>query len=124
MFGSTQVVAFVPATSLERARAFYGGVLGLNLTSEDDFGLMFDAGGTPLRVARVDDLSPATYTVLGWVVSDVASTIAELASRGVSMERFSFMPQDALGIWAAPGGAQVAWFKDPDGNTLSVTQPT
>ena len=118
-------MAFVPATSLERARAFYGDTLGLTLTGEDDFGLMFDAGGTPLRVARVNDLLPPSYTVLGWVVSDIASAVAELTERGVSMERFSFMAQDEQGVWAAPGGAHRSpAFEDPDGNTLSVTQLT
>src|SRR5215831_12518948 len=115
-------MAFVPATSLERARVFYGETLGLALTSQDDFGLMFDAAGTPLRVARVDDLTPPPYTVLGWVVSDIAAAVAELTRRGVSMERFGFMSQDAQGVWLAPGGARIAWFKDPDGNTLSITQ--
>ena len=124
MFATSQVIAFVPATSLERARAFYAGTLGLTLTSQDDFGLMFDAGGTPLRVARVDDFSPAGYTVVGWLVPDIGAAVAALARHGVTMERFEFMSQDEHGVWIAPGGARVAWFKDPDGNTLSLTQRT
>jgi len=117
-------MAFVASTRLETARAFYGEVLGLSLTSADDFGLMFDAGGTVLRVARVEQLTPPGYTVLGWIVEDIAAAVDGLATRGVRMERFGFMEQDARGIWSAPGGASVAWFKDPDGNTLSVTQLT
>ena len=124
MFGTSQVIAFVPARSLERARAFYADTLGLTLTSQDDFGLMFDAAGTPLRVARVDDLTPAGFTIVGWLVSDIGAAVAQLARRGVTMERFEFMAQDEQGVWIAPGGARVAWFKDPDGNTLSITQRT
>src|SRR4051794_27106042 len=115
-------MAFVAATSLPVARAFYADVLGLSLTSEDDFGLMFDAGGTLLRVARVEQLVPAGYTVLGWVVTDIEAALKDLVARGVQVERFGFLDQDENGIWAAPGGARIAWFKDPDGNTLSFTQ--
>jgi catechol 2,3-dioxygenase-like lactoylglutathione lyase family enzyme len=116
------IIAFVATTGPAAARAFYVDVLGLTLTSEDDFALALDAGGTMLRVAKVEQLQPAGYTVLGWIVDDIASTVARLAERGVAFERFSFMAQDEAGVWTAPGGARVAWFKDPDGNTLSVTQ--
>src|SRR4051812_894134 len=112
MLGSTPVMAFVASRSLHAARAFYGDLLGLRLTSEDDFGLMFDAGGTVLRIARVEQLAPASYTVLGWVVTDIAAAVADLVARGVRMERFGFMEQDEQGVWRAPGGAQIAWFKD------------
>jgi catechol 2,3-dioxygenase-like lactoylglutathione lyase family enzyme len=124
MLTDAPVVAFVATTRPAEARVFYADVLGLRLVHEDQFALEFVAGGTSLRVTRVENLQAAGYTVLGWSVPDIQTAVTDLASRGVQFERFpAFMQQDALGIWAAPGGAQVAWFKDPDGNTLSVTQP-
>src|SRR5689334_503334 len=107
------MMAFVAATSLAEARRFYGDVLGLRLLSEDDYGLMFEGGGTQLRVALVRELTPAGYTVLGWSVGDVSEAVRRLVERGVTMERFGFMEQDADGVWTAPGGAKIAWFKDP-----------
>ena len=124
MFAQTAMMAFVAATSLADARRFYGEVLGLRLVSEDEYGLMFEGGGTQLRVALVQDLTPAGYTVLGWSVGDVSQAVRELSKRGVATERFGFMEQDADGVWTAPGGAKIAWFKDPFGNTLSVGQLT
>ena len=119
---TAQLMAFVTTTSAARAKAFYRDVLGLTFLSEDDFALVFDAHGTPLRVAIAQQVSAAPYTVLGWQVPDAATTVQVLTHAGVVFERYSFMTQDALGIWDAPGGARVAWFKDPDGNLLSVSQ--
>jgi catechol 2,3-dioxygenase-like lactoylglutathione lyase family enzyme len=116
------IIAFVATTQPDKARAFYKDVLGLHLTSEDQFALAFDLGGTMLRVARVEQLQPASYTVLGFVVADIHAAIEELTRSGVEFERFSFMQQDDHGVWTAPGGAKIAWFKDPDANTLSLTQ--
>jgi catechol 2,3-dioxygenase-like lactoylglutathione lyase family enzyme len=122
MLGSMPIVAFVPATQRERTRGFYADVLGLTLTGEDQFALTFDAGGTMLRVAFVEQLEPQGFTILGWIVEDIAAAARELSQRGVEFKRYAWMEQDAAGIWRAPGGAQVAWFPDPDGNTLSITQ--
>jgi catechol 2,3-dioxygenase-like lactoylglutathione lyase family enzyme len=122
MLKSCELMAFVATRDPKRARRFYGDVLGLPLESEDKFALTFDAAGTMLRVQIVDDLDAAPYTVLGWGVPDIAAAVKELAARGVSFERYAFMEQDASGVWTAPGGARVAWFKDPDGNTLSIAQ--
>jgi catechol 2,3-dioxygenase-like lactoylglutathione lyase family enzyme len=122
MLTEAPIVAFVATARPDQARHFYSEVLGLRLTHEDQFALAFDAGGTMLRVAIVEQLQPAGYTVLGWIVDDIHSTVADLRSRGVEFERFGFMEQDPDGVWTAPGGARVAWFKDPDGNTLSLTQ--
>lgn len=97
-------------------------MLGLRLVDDDPFGLVFDVNQTMVRVFKVQELSPAPYTVLGWKVPEIRTTIAELSSRGVSFERYPGMPQDESGIWITPEGHQVAWFKDPDGNTLSLTQ--
>jgi catechol 2,3-dioxygenase-like lactoylglutathione lyase family enzyme len=122
MLSGTPIVAFVPATQRERTRAFYADVLGLKLTDEDQFALTFDAGGTMLRVAFVEELQPQGFTILGWIVPDIAAAARDLAEHGVEFKRYEWMEQNAAGIWRAPGGAQVAWFPDPDGNTLSLTQ--
>ncbi len=119
---AAQLMAFVTTTNAAKAKAFYRDVLGLKFISEDNFALVFDAHGTPLRVAVAEQISPAPYTVLGWQVPDAAATVQVLTQAGVVFERYSFMTQDAFGIWDAPGGARVAWFKDPDGNLLSLSQ--
>ncbi len=124
MLGNTPIMAFVAITQRERSRAFYADVLGLTSSGEDPFALTFDAGGTMLRLALVEELQPQGFTVLGWIVSDIAATARELSARGVDFKRYEWMEQDPLGIWRSPGGAQVAWFPDPDGNTLSITQLT
>lgn len=122
MLGSCKVVAFVPTLDAQRAKAFYADVLGLRFVSDDGFALVFDAGGTMLRVARVHEFKPLPFTVLGWQVQGIEPMVAALRERGVQFETFGFFEQDALGIWTAPTGDKVAWFKDPDGNTLSVSQ--
>ena len=122
MLGSSKVVAFVATAAPARAKAFYANTLGLSLVSEDSFALVFDAGGTMLRVSIVQEVRPAGYTVLGWMVPDISVAVGELAQRGVRFQRYDGLEQDAQGIWTAPGGARVAWFHDPDGNTLSLTQ--
>ena len=122
MLASSKLVAFVATTDPVRAKAFYADVLGLPLVSEDGFAVVFDAHGTTLRVAIVREATIAPYTVLGWSVGDIAATVRSLASAGVRFERFPWMEQDELGIWTAPSGAKVAWFKDPAGNMLSVSR--
>lgn len=122
MLGSSPVIAFAATTDPGRAKAFYAGTLGLRLTGEDPFALVFDAGGTMLRVATVPAVKPAGYTVLGWQVLDIDRAVRGLAEKGVAFERYDGMPQDEQGIWTSPGGARVAWFLDPDGNTLSLTE--
>ena len=122
MLKSQKIIAFVATTNPPRAKAFYAKTLGLRLVSEDSFALVFDAAGTMLRVATVRDLQPATYTVLGWLVPDIQKSVRALQDRGVLFRRYEGTEQDEQGIWTAPGGAQVAWFGDPDGNTLSLTQ--
>jgi catechol 2,3-dioxygenase-like lactoylglutathione lyase family enzyme len=122
MLNDANLVAFVPTVDLARARAFYSETLGLSLTDESPFACVFDAHGTSLRVTPVHEIRPAPYTVLGWAVADIAASIRDLASRGVVFQRFEGMGQDDLGIWTAPDGTFVAWFKDPDDNVLSLTQ--
>jgi predicted enzyme related to lactoylglutathione lyase len=122
MLKSRPIVAFVAATDPKGAKAFYAKTLGLRLVSEDGFALLFDAGGTMLRVAIVKTLQPAGYTVLGWIVPDISKAVRDLVKRGVRFQRYEGMAQDDLGIWSSPSGARVAWFSDPEGNTLSLTE--
>jgi catechol 2,3-dioxygenase-like lactoylglutathione lyase family enzyme len=116
------LVAFTATTDLARSHAFYGDVLGLRHVESTPFANVYDAEGTSLRVTLVDRLAPAPYTVLGWLVPDIAAAMADLARRGVTFERYAGIHQDAAGAWTAPGGARIAWFRDPDGNVLSLTQ--
>jgi catechol 2,3-dioxygenase-like lactoylglutathione lyase family enzyme len=116
------IVAFAATTDLERAHAFYGEVLGLRRVDATPFASVYDANGTSLRVTRVERVAPAPYTVLGWDVADIGATIADLTARGVAFERFPGVEQDDHGVWTAPGGARIAWFRDPDGNVLSLAQ--
>ena len=120
----TRMVGFVTSTSPERAKAFYGDVLGFALEGEDDFAVVFDANGTMLRVVKAQAFTPAQGTVLGWQVDDIYGAIRELMPRGVRFEQFGlpFMPQDEHGVWNASATDRVAWFKDPDGNVLSISQ--
>ena len=122
MLESSDVIAFVAAADLARARRFYEGRLGLTAIEQNDFACVFDANGTMLRVTAVGTVSPAGYTVLGWRVTDIEGTVRELTARGVEFRHYDGMDQDEYGIWTTPGGEKVAWFTDPDGNTLSVTQ--
>src|SRR6202050_2692023 len=122
MLGSIDIVAFVPTKDTEKARAFYEGVMGLRFVKDDGFALVLDANGIMVRVARAPQFSPAPFTILGWQVTDIEKIVTELQGKGVQFERFGFFEQDALGIWTAPTGDKVAWFKDPDGNILSVSQ--
>lgn len=121
MLGSTPIVAFVATTDFDLAKAFYGDALGLELTAEDGFALVFNANGTSLRVSKVQQVTPAPYTVLGWKVPDIHGAISRLKERGVVFEVFDGLDQDVDAVWTAPGGTQVVWFKDPDNNILSLS---
>lgn len=122
MLESSDVVAFAAATDLPRARAFYEQKLGLPVIEQNDFACVFDANGTLLRVTAVPEVMRASYTVLGWRVTDIEATVRGLTAKGVVFNRYDVMDQDENGVWTTPGGDQVAWFTDPDGNTLSLTQ--
>src|SRR5262245_57744460 len=119
---ASDIVAFVATADSVRARDFYGSVMGLRLVADDPFALVFDANGVMLRVQKVEAVRPVAYTTLGWRVADIASTIRGLIAKGVVFERYPGLSQDDLGVWTSPRGARVAWFKDPDGNILSLTQ--
>ncbi|HVC42820.1 MAG TPA: VOC family protein [Candidatus Saccharimonadales bacterium] len=117
-----RLIAFVPTTDLARARAFYAETLGLPVAEESQFACVLDANGTMLRLTPVRRLSRVRYTVLGWGVDDIAVTAGRLAAAGVAFVRYRGMEVDDAGVWTAPGGDRVAWFEDPDGNLLSLTQ--
>jgi catechol 2,3-dioxygenase-like lactoylglutathione lyase family enzyme len=114
-------VGFIPVRDLAAARAFYVGVLGLALLSDDPFAVTLDAGGTTLRLTEVADLRPQPFTIAGWEVPDIHVTVSSLLEAGVRFSRYEGLDQDPRGIWTTPGGDLVAWFADPDGNTLSLT---
>jgi catechol 2,3-dioxygenase-like lactoylglutathione lyase family enzyme len=120
-----EIVCFVPSKNPRKARRFYEGALGLRFVSEDRFATVVESSGTMVRLVNVKgvrDFRPAPFTILGWHVGDVRKVVLGLRRRGVKFERYDGMGQDRLGIWKSPSGAKVAWFKDPDGNTLSVTE--
>lgn len=122
MLGSEKMMGLVPITDAARAKAFYEKKLGLTFVSEDPFALVFDANGNMLRLTKMKEFTPQRFSILGWQVADIETTIRELAAAGVTFERYSFVQQDDLGIWTAPDGTKVAWFLDPDGNNLGISQ--
>jgi len=123
MLSTADIIAFVPTKDSAKARAFYEGVLGLRFVSDDGFALVFNANGIMIRVAKAQQqFTPVQYTILGWNVKEIEKVAARLLEQGVHFERYGFFQQDDLGIWTAPSGDKVAWFKDPDGNTLSVSE--
>ena len=117
------LVGFVASSDLDRSRAFYDGVLGLEVTGQDDFACVLRAGSSTMRITLVPEVLTAPYTVVGWEVDNLADAVDSLAARGVSFLHFEGMDQDARGIWTAPGGDRISWFADPDGHVLSLTQP-
>jgi catechol 2,3-dioxygenase-like lactoylglutathione lyase family enzyme len=124
VFASNDLIAFAATTDLARAQAFYEATLGLPVIDENAYACVFDAHGTMLRITAVAEVAHPGYTVLGWRVTDISETIAHLESRGVVFARYEGMEQDAQGVWTTPNGDRIAWFTDPDGNVLSLTEFT
>ncbi len=122
MLNTSKLMAFVPIKDSIRSRPFYEGTLGLCFIADDPFALLMESNGVRVRLAKTPNFTPASYTVLGWQVTDIKTMVAELMQKGVNFERFPGLEQDKMGIWTAPSGASVAWFKDPDGNILSLSQ--
>jgi catechol 2,3-dioxygenase-like lactoylglutathione lyase family enzyme len=114
-------VGFIPVRDAVVARAFYEGTLGLTVVEDTPFALVVDANGTQVRITPVPELVPQPFTIAGWAVADIFPTVRALAERGVQFRNYDGLDQDELGIWTSPSGARVAWFSDPDGNTLSIT---
>jgi catechol 2,3-dioxygenase-like lactoylglutathione lyase family enzyme len=115
-------ILFLATANAERSRAFYERTLGLAFVADEPPALVFRVGNSMLRIQKVDQVHTLPYTALGWAVSDIRRTVKDLSSVGVAFQRYDGMNQDDDGIWHAPSGALVAWFRDPDGHTLSLTQ--
>ena len=122
MLDSGKLVGFLITTDYDRAREFYEKKLGFEFVSQDQFALVMRVGGHNIRITKAASFTPIQGTVLGWEVNDIVAVVKWLASRDVTTAKYPFVPDKELGIWNAPGGAKVAWFKDPDGNVLSVSQ--
>jgi catechol 2,3-dioxygenase-like lactoylglutathione lyase family enzyme len=121
VLGHAAFVGFIPVRNLDSAREFYCQTLGLEAVEQTPVALVVNAGGVSLRLVEVPGLSPQPFTIAGWMVSDISSTVASLAKAGVPTKRYEGMVQDEQGVWTAPSGDRIAWFGDPDGNVLSVT---
>jgi catechol 2,3-dioxygenase-like lactoylglutathione lyase family enzyme len=122
MLETGKLICFVATANPAAAKKFYREVLGLSLVEESPFAIVFDVAGTMLRIQKVQHISLAGYTALGWQVTDICAVVDRLSKKGVHFERYDGMSQDESGIWTSPSEARIAWFKDPDGNTLSLTQ--
>ena len=121
--GSYKIIGFLTIVDVERAKRFYSETLGLRLVSEEPpFAIVYDANGIMIRLGMGKQIPPNPGTVLGWQVTEIAPVVQDLTEAGVVFERYSFVEQDDLGIWTAPTGAKVAWFKDPDGNVLGISE--
>jgi catechol 2,3-dioxygenase-like lactoylglutathione lyase family enzyme len=120
VLSESALIGFVGSSDLDRSREFYCGKLGLTFVEQSEFACVVTAGGTTLRITAVPDVQPRPYTVLGWRVTDIVGALAELARSGVAPLRYDFLEQDGHGVWTSPSGARIAWFSDPDGNTLSL----
>ena len=118
----SRLIGFVATQRPALARKFYEETVGLVFISEDPFAIVFDMSGTMLRVQKVRELVAAQHTVLGWQVPDIHAAVEGLMKRGARFETFAGLAQDESGVWMSPSGAKVAWFKDPDGNMLSLTE--
>jgi catechol 2,3-dioxygenase-like lactoylglutathione lyase family enzyme len=123
MLSAAHVMTFIATKDSARSRAFYEDLLGLTFVADEEYALVFDLNGTMLRIQKVQEVAPSQYTSLGWSVPDIAASVRQLEQRGIKREHYGeWMQQDELGIWTSPAGAKIAWFKDPDGHTLSLTQ--
>jgi len=122
MLGDKKIIALVPITDANRAKAFYTDKLGLKFVTEDPFAVVFDANGIVLRLTKMKEFTPQPFSILSWEVPDIEAGVRQLTTAGVAFERYGFFEQDELGIWTAPDGTKVAWFLDPDGNNLGIVQ--
>jgi catechol 2,3-dioxygenase-like lactoylglutathione lyase family enzyme len=117
-----KLIGFIPTRNAELARAFYEHKLGLHFVADDQFALVFESGGSMIRIVRVGEFTPHPFTILGWESTNIEQDARDFGERGVQFERYGLPGQDERGIWTSPSGARVAWFKDPDGNVLSLSQ--
>jgi catechol 2,3-dioxygenase-like lactoylglutathione lyase family enzyme len=122
MIAQNPIIAFIPSKDAASARIFYEEKLGLRFVSDDSFAVVMDANGIMIRITRVGEFTPFPFTILGWLVDDVHQAVAEMTSKGLQFKHYAFLEQGNDGVWTAPDGSKVAWFLDPDGNTLSLSQ--
>jgi catechol 2,3-dioxygenase-like lactoylglutathione lyase family enzyme len=122
MVAASKLIAFIPTQNADSALSFYRDVLGLRFLSDDSFAIVMESNGNTVRLVRLEKFTAASYTILGWQVEDIEKTVKELTAKGLAFQRYSFLEQSEDGIWTSPSGAKVAWFHDPDGNTLSFSQ--
>ena len=122
MLSANKLMAFCATNDAPKAKSFYEEKLGLTLISDERFALVFDANGTMLRIQKASNWTPPEFTVLGWEVPDIAQEVSSLTANGVQFIRVPSLQQDDLGIWSADERTKVAWFRDPDGNILSLTE--
>jgi catechol 2,3-dioxygenase-like lactoylglutathione lyase family enzyme len=122
MLTAGKMMGFVPTKDYAAARAFYEGKLGFEFVSLDQFALVVCAGAHKIRIVKMPNYTPLAWTILGWQVEQIEEVARWLQGRGVTLEKYPFVQDQELGIWSAPGGDKVAWFKDPDGNILSISQ--
>ena len=122
MLTTNPLIAFIPSKDTGRSRSFYEGTLGLRFVCDDPFAVVMDSNGITVRIVRVGEFTPAPFTILGWQVEDIHAKVAELSGNGVQFNRYPYFEQSPDGVWTAPNRAKVAWFSDPDGNVLSVSE--
>jgi catechol 2,3-dioxygenase-like lactoylglutathione lyase family enzyme len=123
MLGQSELMGFIPTIDAERACRFYVDTLGLAFVSDDQFAITVRSHSIDIRISRVEAFHPSPHTILGWKVLDIEATTEQFSAAGIHFERYPFLEQDANGIWVAPDNrAKIAWFKDPDGNVLSISQ--
>ncbi|BCJ47788.1 glyoxalase [Actinoplanes ianthinogenes] len=122
MLAAATPIAFLPSLDLDRSRQFFADRLGLTVEEVTPFACVLRVGATTLRVTKVDQLRAQPFTVFGWEVPDISATVAGLTAAGIEFLRYDGVDQDSAGVWTTPGGDHIAWFRDPDGNTLSLTE--
>ncbi|HEY2040264.1 MAG TPA: VOC family protein [Edaphobacter sp.] len=123
MLAQAELIGFIPTVDADRARRFYVETLGLTFIADDPFAITVRSGATDIRISRIEAFNPSPHTLLGWKVPDIEAAAEQFVAAGITFERYPFLEQEANGVWSAPDGtAKVAWFKDPDGNILSISQ--
>jgi len=122
MFEAATMIGFILTRDYKKAREFYEGVLGCTFVSHDQFALVVKAGKNSIRIVQMAAFTPLQSTVLGWEVQGIEAVMDRLRERGVAFEKYPFVQDKERGIWTTPNGDKVAWFKDPDGNVLGVSE--
>ncbi len=124
MLKNSKLVGFLATSQPELAKHFYTEKLGLSLLEDTPFAIVVESKGSVVRIQKMEQVQPQSYTALGWEVENINETVSNLLKAGVEFKQFDGLDQNELGIWSSPSGAKVAWLKDPDGNLLSLTQST